>query len=105
MRPPRLRCKYITFLNEHWVHRLLLVSPTRTFLFLVFDPLCNKTYIAGANTEELTIVNLIAEREGIEARPHKRWDTFLRWFGSVRKFYSDFITVCLLCLSCCLLLV
>ena len=25
--------------------------------------------------------------------------------GTVRKFYSDFNTVCLLCLSCCLLLV
>ena len=26
-------------------------------------------------------------------------------FDIVRKFYSDFNTVCLLCLSCCLLLV
>ena len=31
--------------NEHWVLRLFLVSPTRTLLCLVFDPLCNKPYI------------------------------------------------------------
>ena len=42
--------------NTHWVLRLLLVSPTRTFLCLVFDPLCNRSYIVGANIEELPIV-------------------------------------------------
>ena len=63
--------------------RLLLVSPTHTFLCLVFDLLCNKPYIVGANTEELAIVNLIAEQEGIEPRPQTRWDGFLGEFGSV----------------------
>ena len=81
--PPLLAAQIYNSRNEHWVPRLLLVSPTRTFLCLVFDPLCNKPYIAGANTEDLAIVNLIAEREGIEPRPQKRWDRFLGEFGSV----------------------
>ena len=75
--------------------RLLLVSPTRTFLCLVFDPLCNRLYIVGANTEELAIVNLIAEQEGIEPRPQKKWDKFLGEFGSVAfvvaPLYSTFL--------------
>ena len=49
----------------------------------MFHPLSNKPYIVGANTEELAIVNLIAEQEGIEPRPHKNWDRFLGEFGSV----------------------
>ena len=81
--PPLPAAQMYNSRNEHWVLRLLLVSPTRTFLCLVFDPLCNKPYIAGANTEELAIVNLIAEREGIEPKPQKRWDRFLGEFGSV----------------------
>ena len=92
--PPLLAAQIYNLRNEHWVLRLLLVSPTRTFLCLVFDPLCNKPYIAGANTEELAIVNLIAKREGIEARPQKRWDKFLGEFGSVAfaiaPLYSTF---------------
>ena len=67
--PALLAVRIYNLRNQHWVLRLLLVSPTRTFLCLVFDPLCNKPYIVGANTKELAIVNLIAEREGIEARP------------------------------------
>ena len=59
--PPLLAAQIYNSRNKHWVLRLLLVSPTHTFLCLVFDPLCNKTYIAGANTEEMAIVNLIAE--------------------------------------------
>ena len=74
--PPLLAAQIHNLRNEHWVLRLLLVSPTHTFLCLVFDPLRNKPYIAGANTEELAIVNLIAEQEGIEPRPQKRWDSF-----------------------------
>ena len=75
MRLPCLRCKY-DVCHEHWVLHLLLVSPTRTFLCLVFDPLCNKPYIVGSNTEELAIVNLIAEQEGIEPRPQKVGQVF-----------------------------
>ena len=69
--------------NPHWVLRLLLVSPTRTLLCLVFDPLCNGPYIVVANTEELAIVNLIAELEGIQPRQENKWDSFLGHFGSV----------------------
>ena len=102
-------------LYQHWVLRLLLVSPTRTFLCLVFNPLCNKPYIVGANTEELATVNLIAEREGIEARPQKRWGKFLGDFGNVAfaiaPLYSTFLDqedgvschpACLLMLHCLL---
>ena len=93
--PPLLAAEICDSRNEDWVLRLMLVSPTCTFLCLVFDPLCSKPYIAGANTEELAIVNLIAEREGIEPRPQKRWDRFLGEFGSVAfaivPLYSTFL--------------
>ena len=59
--PPLLAAQMYNVRNEHWVLLLLLVSPTRIFLCLVFDPLCNKPCIVGANTKELAIVNLIAE--------------------------------------------
>ena len=81
--PPLLAAQTYNSRNEHRVLRLLLVSPKRTFLCLVFDPLCNKPYIADANTEEMAILNLIAERDGIEPRPQKRWDKFLGEFGCV----------------------
>ena len=91
--------------------RVLLVSPTRTFLCLAFVPLSNKPYIVGANTEELAIVNLIAAREGIEPRPQKRWENFFGEFGSVAPLYSTFLhqddfvschPACLLMLHCLL---
>ena len=113
--PRLLAARTYNSCNEHWVLRLLLVSPTRTFLCLVFDPLCNKPYTAGANTKELAIVNLIAEREGVEPRPQKRWDRFLGEFGSVAfvvaPLYSTFLhqedgvsfhLACLLMLHCLL---
>ena len=74
--PPLLAAQICNVRYEHWVLCLLLVSPTCTFLCLVFDPLCDKPYIVGANTEELAIFNLIAQQEGIEPRPQKRWDSF-----------------------------
>ena len=67
--PALLAAQVYNVRNAHWVLRLLLVSPTRTFLCLVFDLLSNRPYIVGANIEELAIVNLIAEQEGIEPRP------------------------------------
>ena len=113
--PPLLVAQIHNVRNEHWVLRLLLVSPTRIFLCLVFDPVCNKPYIVGANTEELAIVNLIAEQEGIEPRPQKRWDRFLGEFGSVvfaiAPLYSTFLhqkdgvnchLACLMMLHCLL---
>ena len=113
--PPLLVAQIYNKRNAHWMLRLLLVSPTRTFLCLVFDPLCYKPYIAGANTEELAIVNLIAEQEGIKARALKRWDKFLGEFGSVAfaiaSLYSTFLhqddgaschPACLMMLHCLL---
>ena len=81
--PPLLAAQIYNVRNEHWVLRLLLVSPTCILLCLVFDPPCNKPYIVGANIEELAIVNLIGEQEGIEPRPQKSWDKFLGEFGSL----------------------
>ena len=107
--PPLLAAQIYNVRNTHWVLRLLLVSPTCTFLCLVFDLLCNKPYIVGANTEELAIVNLI------EPRPQKKWDRFLGEFGSVAfaiaRLYSTFLhqedgvschLACLLMLHCLL---
>ena len=111
--PPLLAAEIHNLRNQHLVLRLLLVSPTHTLLCLVLDPLYNKPCIVGANTEELAMVNLIAEREGIDARPQKRWDTFLGEFGSVAfaiapVYYTlihqdDFVSChpsCLLMLHC-----
>ena len=81
--PPLLAAQLYNVRNQHWVLRLLLVSPMRTYLCLVFDPLSNRPHIVGPNIEELAIVNLIAEQECIEPRPLKKWDKFLGEFGSV----------------------
>ena len=81
--PPLRAAQIYNVHNTHWVLRLLLVSPTCTFLCLLFNLLCNKPYIVGANTEELAIVNLIAEQDGIEPRPQKKWDRFLGEFGTL----------------------
>ena len=93
--PPLLAAQIYDVCNQHWVLRLLLVSPTCTFLCLVFDPLSNTPYIVGAGTQELAIVNLIAEQEGIVPTPQKKWDKFLGHFGSVAfaiaPLYSTFL--------------
>ena len=47
--PPLLAAEVYNVRNTHWVSRLMLVSPTRTFLCLMFDPPCNWPYIFGAN--------------------------------------------------------
>ena len=46
--------------NFHWVLRLLLIAPSRQYLCLKFDPLCDRPHIAKANREELAVVDLIA---------------------------------------------
>ena len=93
--PPLLAAQVYNVRNKHWVLRLLLVFPARTFLCIVFNPLCNKPYIVGANVEELAIVNLIADQEGIEPRPQKKLDRFLGELGSVAftigPLYSTFL--------------
>ena len=48
--------------------RLLLIAPTHEYLCLKFDPLFDRSHIVGANQKELAVVDLIAEREGIQ--PH-----------------------------------
>ena len=37
--------------NYHWVPRLLLIAPTRDYLCLKFDPMCDRPHIVGANQE------------------------------------------------------
>ena len=93
--PPLLAAQVYYVCNTHWVLRMLLDSPMCTFLCLVFDLLCNRPCTVGANTEELTIVNLSAEQDGVEPRPKKKWGTFLGEFGSVvlaiAPLYSTFL--------------
>ena len=93
--PSLLAAQLYNVCDQHWVLCLLLVSPCRSFLCLVFDPLCNRPYIVGANTKELAIVNPIAEQEGIEPRPQKKWGRFWGEFGSVAfaiaPLYSTFL--------------
>ena len=81
--PPLLAPQVYNVCDTHWLLCLLLVFLAHTFLCLVFDPLCNEPYIVGANTEEMAIVNLITEQEGIEPRAQKKWDGFLGPIGSV----------------------
>ena len=35
--------------NWHWVLRLLLIAPTREYLYLKFDQMCGRPHIVGAN--------------------------------------------------------
>ena len=60
----------------HLVLLLLLVTLAVECLCLVFDPLSSKSHIVGANMEELAIMELIAEQEGIQPRQPKKWDVF-----------------------------
>ena len=93
--PALLAAQVYCVRNAYWVLRLLLVSPTCTLLCVLFDPLSNRPYIVGANIEELAIVDLIAEQEGIEPRPRKKWDRFLDGSGitafAIALLYSTFL--------------
>ena len=62
--------------NRHWVLRLLLIAPTRKYLCLKFDPMCGRPHIVGANQEELAVVDLIAEQDGVEPQQWKTWSKF-----------------------------
>ena len=101
--------------NQHWVPRLLLIAPTREYLCLKFDPMCDRPHIVGANQEELAVVDLIAEREGVEPQQRKRWSKFLDTFGAlafaIAPLHSTFTQqldgvschpACLLTLHCAL---
>ena len=81
--------------NWHWVLRLLLIAPTREYLCLKFDPMCDRPHIVGANQEELAVVDLIAEREGVEPQRRKKWSKILDAFGAlafaIAPLHSTFI--------------
>ena len=93
--------------------RLLLIAPTRECLCLKFDPMCDRPHIVGANQEELAVVDLIAEREGVEPQLRKKWSKILDAFGAlafaIAHLHSTFIQqidgvschpACLLTLHC-----
>ena len=48
-------------------------SNSGEYLRLKFDPLRDRPHIVRANQEELAIVDLIAEREGIQPQKQKKW--------------------------------
>ena len=64
--PPLIAVQVYTLSSFHRVLCLLLIAPSREYLCLKFDPLCDRPHIFGANQEELVVVDLIAEREGIQ---------------------------------------
>ena len=113
--PPLIVAQVYNRSNSHWVLRLLLIAPTREYLYLKFDPMCDWPRIVGANQEELAVVDLIAEREGVEPQQRKRWSKILGPFGALAfafaPLHSTFIQqldgvschpACLLTLHCAL---
>ena len=64
--PPLVVVQVYNLGNSHWVLCLLLIAPTHEYPCLKFDPVCDQPRIVGANQKELTIEDLIAEREGIQ---------------------------------------
>ena len=44
--------------NFYWVFRLLLIAPTREYICVKFDPLCDRPCNVGANQEEVDVVDL-----------------------------------------------
>ena len=75
----------------------------------------DRPHIVGANQEELAVVDLIAEREGVESQQWKKWSKILDAFGAlafaIAPLHSTFIQqidgvschpVCLLTLHCAL---
>ena len=79
--PPSIVAQVYNLSKWHWVLRLLLIAPTREYLCLNFDPMCDRPHIVGANQEELVVVDLIAEREGVEPQQQKKW---VKDFGCFR---------------------
>ena len=80
--------------NSHWL-LCLLISPTREYLCLRFDPMCDRPHIVGANQEELAVVDLIAEREGVDPQQRKKWSKILDAFDAlvfaIAPLHSTFI--------------
>ena len=113
--PPLIVAQVYNLSNSHWVLRLLLIAPTREYLCLKFDPMCDRPQIVGANQEELAVVDLIAEREGVGPQQRKKWSKILDAFGAlafaIAPPHSTFIPqidgvschpACLLTLHCAL---
>ena len=93
--PPLIVAQVYNMSNQLWVLRLLLIAPTREYLCLKFDPMCDRPHIVGANQEELAVVDLTAKREGVEPQQQKRWSTVLDAFGAlafaIAPLHSTFI--------------
>ena len=113
--PPLIVAQVYNLSNWHWVLHLLLIALTREYLCLKFDPMCNRPHIVGANQEELAVVDLIAEQEGVELQQRKRWSRILDAFRAlafaIAPLHSTFIRqidgvschpACLLKLHCAL---
>ena len=113
--PPLIVAQVYNLSTWHWVLHLLLIAPTREYLCLKFDPVCDRPHIVGANQEELAVVYLIAEREGVEPQQRKKWSKILDAFGAlafaIAPLHSNFIQqidgvschpACLLTLHCAL---
>ena len=47
--PPLIVAQVYNLSNWHWVLRLLLIAPTREYLCLKFDLVCDRPHIVGAN--------------------------------------------------------
>ena len=93
--PPLIVAQVYNMSSQHWVLHLLLIAPTREYLFFKFDPMCDRPHIVGANQEELAVVDLIAEREGVEPQKRKRWSKILDAHGAlafaIAPLHSTFI--------------
>ena len=113
--PPLIVAQVYNLSNFQWVLRLLLIAPTREYLCLKFDPVCDRPHIVGANEEDLGVVDLIAEREGVEPQQRKKWSKIVDACGAlafaIAPLHSTFIQqndgvggdpACLLTLHCAL---
>ena len=93
--PPLIVAQVYNLGTFHWVLHLLLIAPTHEYLCRKFDPLCDRLDVVGANHEELAVVDLIAEQEGIQPWQRKKWAKFLGAFGAlafaIAPLHSTFI--------------
>ena len=74
--PPLIVAQVYKLGKFYWVFYLPLIVPTREYLYLKFDPLCERPHIVWANKEELVVVDFIAEREGVQPQQWKKWAHF-----------------------------
>ena len=49
----------------------VVVDTPNSRICLNFDPMCDRPHGVGANQEELVVVDLIAQGEGVEPQPRK----------------------------------